>query len=256
LETNILDFDLDDFNVLTEDCLKTISINKDSLVAELKILLIEDSEFIQEINNLMTYTVFPDTDCAKNFLADIITGSDTITISRVCYSLHRYVFRLTALAAVGEFEGYIGLNGIRYNVDSAIPFTDTEAIETWLTDVIEKVDSSLQYIRDVTTEIGGFGNTLQLIAIQALYEFGMAIYNYVIDPLNLLSPILSFVGIDMDSIKSKLEAQKNAWIASANSSMLGAGIVKKSEKENAPHKGAFPGILTLDQSALIDQLTP
>jgi hypothetical protein len=160
IESNILEFDSTDFTTTINACSKAISINTASLKTDIVTLLLADNDFITNVSNLITYTVFPDVACPKNFLADMFVEGEGIALEKACFPLTKYTYELQAAEIDGEFTGLIGINGMRYTPETDIPFTDTAAIITWLQDVARVQNATAAYsFPNLTITFDTYGDT-------------------------------------------------------------------------------------------------
>lgn len=99
-----------------------------------------------------------------------------------------------------------------------------------LTTFVEKLSSSIAFIREATIQFGGFGNTLKLVLLESFRAVTNALI-WFIRNMTFLGPLFKLIGIDMDAIQEKIEDQIDSWQMSAQESFIAQGIVREAEKE-------------------------
>jgi len=128
---------------------------------------------------------------------------------------------------LGQFKSMNNAFGDLQETIGSLVAGEGNSLVVMMTGWIQKVDSSLQLIRDTTREFGNFGTVIKMVAIESLRTIGDSLITFI-SHLTVLGPIMRRIGIDIEGIREKMHDQIDTWQAS----------IQVTKKESTEHQKA------------------
>lgn len=137
VEDNIITFNEEQFVIEETSCGRIVSINEDQVAQDVTEII--NNTYITEIINNLTYRMFPDQNCDKNFIADalLVDPASGLEFEKTCLFKYSYTFQFDSTNInLDTIDGYIAPNGITYLLDTPIPLSATTSIEDFFSDTL------------------------------------------------------------------------------------------------------------------------